>query len=140
MAGLELLSDQGYRIDGRKPAELRKVQARMGVFAQADGSAYLEQGNTKALAVVYGPHEVSSRMREPVWTRLIHRCNAAPMKLLSPLLDGDTPVYFCFHLFFCSVDDMCENGCGVIITIELSSLAVWPAHNIISLILIKLNS
>lgn len=60
MAGLELLSDQGYRIDGRKAAELRKVQARMGVFAQADGSAYLEQGNTKALAVVYGPHEVSS--------------------------------------------------------------------------------
>lgn len=60
MAGLELLSDQGYRIDGRKATELRKVQARMGVFAQADGSAYLEQGNTKALAVVYGPHEVSS--------------------------------------------------------------------------------
>lgn len=62
MAGLELLSDQGYRIDGRKPTELRKVQARMGVFAQADGSAYLEQGNTKALAVVYGPHEVSGSL------------------------------------------------------------------------------
>lgn len=62
MAGLELLSDQGYRIDGRKATELRKVQARMGVFAQADGSAYLEQGNTKALAVVYGPHEVSGRL------------------------------------------------------------------------------
>lgn len=60
MAGLELLSDQGYRIDGRKATELRKIQARMGVFAQADGSAYLEQGNTKALAVVYGPHEVRS--------------------------------------------------------------------------------
>ena len=58
MAGMELLSDQGYRLDGRKATELRKVQARMGVFAQADGSAYLEQGNTKALAVVYGPHEV----------------------------------------------------------------------------------
>lgn len=60
MAGLELLSDQGYRLDGRKATELRKFQARMGVFAQADGSAYLEQGNTKALAVVYGPHEVSN--------------------------------------------------------------------------------
>lgn len=58
MAGLELLSDQGYRLDGRKASELRKVQARMGVFGQADGSAYMEQGNTKALAVVYGPHEV----------------------------------------------------------------------------------
>lgn len=61
MAGLELLSDQGYRIDGRKATELRKIQARMGVFAQADGSAYLEQGNTKVLAVVYGPHEVGSK-------------------------------------------------------------------------------
>lgn len=61
MAGLELLSDQGYRIDGRRAGELRKIQARMGVFAQADGSAYIEQGNTKALAVVYGPHEASKR-------------------------------------------------------------------------------
>ena len=63
MAGLELLSDQGYRLDGRKATELRKVQARMGVFAQADGSAYIEQGNTKALAVVYGPHEVGREQR-----------------------------------------------------------------------------
>lgn len=58
-----MLSDQGYRLDGRKASELRKVQARMSVFAQADGSAYLEQGNTKALAVVYGPHEVSGWLR-----------------------------------------------------------------------------
>lgn len=71
MAGLELLSDQGYRIDGRKATELRKVQARMGVFAQADGSAYLEQGNTKALAVVYGPHEVSS-MDGGLWVYRLH--------------------------------------------------------------------
>ena len=59
MAGIELLSDQGFRTDGRRPHELRKIQCRMGVFRQADGSAYIEQGNTKALATVYGPHEVS---------------------------------------------------------------------------------
>jgi ribonuclease PH len=29
------------------------------VFSQADGSAYIEQGNTKCLAAVYGPREVS---------------------------------------------------------------------------------
>ena len=58
MAGIELLSDQGFRVDGRRPHELRKIQCRMGVFRQADGSAYIEQGNTKALATVYGPHEV----------------------------------------------------------------------------------
>ncbi|XP_033625737.1 exosome complex component RRP41-like [Asterias rubens] len=56
---MELLSDQGFRVDGRRPHELRKIQCRMGVFRQADGSAYIEQGNTKALATVYGPHEVT---------------------------------------------------------------------------------
>ncbi|XP_013418239.1 exosome complex component RRP41 [Lingula anatina] len=58
MAGLELLSDQGFRIDGRRPHELRRIQCRMGVFGQAEGSAYVEQGNTKVLAAVYGPHEI----------------------------------------------------------------------------------
>ena len=58
MAGLELLSDQGFRVDGRRPHELRKIDCRLGVFHQADGSAYIEQGNTKVLAAVYGPHEV----------------------------------------------------------------------------------
>ncbi|EPZ36373.1 ribosomal protein S5 domain 2-like protein [Rozella allomycis CSF55] len=33
----------------------------MSVFQQADGSCYLEQGNTKLLACVYGPREVEKR-------------------------------------------------------------------------------
>ena len=45
-------------MDGRRPHELRKVQCKLGVFQQADGSAFLEQGNTKILATVYGPHDV----------------------------------------------------------------------------------
>nr|XP_039272165.1 exosome complex component RRP41-like [Styela clava] len=63
MAGLELVTDEGYRIDGRLPTELRRIRCRLGVFSQADGSSYLEQGNTKILAAVYGPHEPSSNMR-----------------------------------------------------------------------------
>ena len=55
---VELLSDQGFRVDGRRADELRRLQCRLGVFTQADGSAYVEQGNTKVLAAVYGPHEV----------------------------------------------------------------------------------
>ncbi|XP_020779068.1 LOW QUALITY PROTEIN: exosome complex component RRP41 [Boleophthalmus pectinirostris] len=74
MAGLELLSDQGYRLDGRKANELRKVQARMGVFAQADGSAYIEQGNTKALAVVYGPHEMRGSRSRTLHDRAVINC------------------------------------------------------------------
>ncbi|XP_075437024.1 exosome complex component RRP41 [Ascaphus truei] len=74
MAGVELLSDQGYRVDGRKAGELRKIQARMGVFAQADGSAYIEQGNTKALAVVYGPHEIRGSRSKTLHDRAVVNC------------------------------------------------------------------
>ena len=49
----------GLRIDGRKPNELRRLQCEVGVFEKADGSASLSQGNTKVVATVYGPHEVS---------------------------------------------------------------------------------
>ena len=63
MAAYELLSDHGLRLDGRKSNELRRLQCQLGVFNQADGSAYLEQGNTKVLAAVYGPHEVKGANR-----------------------------------------------------------------------------
>nr|XP_040137946.1 LOW QUALITY PROTEIN: uncharacterized protein LOC101958633 [Ictidomys tridecemlineatus] len=59
LAGLGLLSDQGYRVDGRRAAELRKIQARRGVFAQTDGSAYVEQPHTQAPAVAYWRLEAS---------------------------------------------------------------------------------
>ena len=47
MTAYDLLADYGLRLDGRKQNELRVLQCRLGVFGQADGSAYLEQGNTK---------------------------------------------------------------------------------------------
>lgn len=59
MAHTELLSDAGLRVDGRKVDELRKINCKLGVFEQADGSAYLEMGQTNVLAAVFGPHEVS---------------------------------------------------------------------------------
>ncbi|NXN95212.1 EXOS4 protein, partial [Rhinopomastus cyanomelas] len=74
MAAPELLSAEGFRADGRRPAELRKVRARMGVFAQADGSAYIEQGNTKALAVVYGPHEMRGSRSKALPDRALVNC------------------------------------------------------------------
>ena len=71
MAGMEmLLSDEGFRHDGRRPNELRRIQCRMGVFGQADGSAYIEHGNTKVLAAVYGPHEVSVGDNMVCWSGL----------------------------------------------------------------------
>merc|ERR1719281_644762 len=71
----ELLSDQGLRLDGRKAGELRRVQCKMGVFGQADGSAYLEQGNTMVLAAVYGPHDMSRDTRlRPLHDRVVVNC------------------------------------------------------------------
>eukprot|EP00128_Syssomonas_multiformis_P001866 Colp12_sorted_trinity150504_noHs@33285 len=75
MSKIEFLSAEGLRVDGRRPHELRKIVCRMGVFKQADGSAYIEMGNTKALATVYGPHEVRSRgKRQPLHDRAIINC------------------------------------------------------------------
>ncbi|KAK6174649.1 hypothetical protein SNE40_017885 [Patella caerulea] len=74
MAGLELLSDQGFRIDGRRSHELRKIQCRLGVFKQADGSAYIEQGNTKVLAAVYGPHEVKGSRAKMLQDKVLVNC------------------------------------------------------------------
>lgn len=74
MAGLELLSDQGFRIDGRKSNELRRIQCRLGVFSQADGSAYLEQGNTKVLAAVYGPHEIRGSKSKALHDKVLVNC------------------------------------------------------------------
>lgn len=59
----ELLTEHGYRQDGRKPNQIRNINCQLGVYRQADGSAYLEQGNTKVLAAVYGPHEPKQRSR-----------------------------------------------------------------------------
>lgn len=74
MAGLELLSDEGFRLDGRRPSELRKIRCRLGVFDQADGSAYIEQGNTKALAAVYGPHETVGGKNKPQHDKVTINC------------------------------------------------------------------
>ncbi|XP_063696335.1 exosome complex component RRP41 [Culicoides brevitarsis] len=62
----ELLSDQGLRLDGRRANELRRVRCRLGVFSQPDGSAYLEMGNTKVLAAVYGPHQAKKANHDEV--------------------------------------------------------------------------
>ena len=49
------------RLDGRKFNELRPMEAKAGVIANADGSAYFKVGNTIAYAAVYGPREVFPR-------------------------------------------------------------------------------
>lgn len=58
MSRKELISKIELRADGRRANELRRIRCKLGVFREPDGSAYLEQGLTKVLAAVYGPHQV----------------------------------------------------------------------------------
>ncbi|KAK4952999.1 Exosome non-catalytic core component [Elasticomyces elasticus] len=45
------------RLDGRRWNELRRLSASISTSGSADGSSYLEQGNTKILCTVTGPQE-----------------------------------------------------------------------------------
>jgi exosome complex component RRP41 len=45
------------RLDGRKMDELRPLSIDVGVIPNAEGSAYLEWGQNKVYAAVYGPRE-----------------------------------------------------------------------------------
>jgi len=54
----KLFREDGKRLDGRDKNELRPIKMEVGVLNNADGSAYLEWGNNKIFAAVYGPREV----------------------------------------------------------------------------------
>ncbi|KAI1374228.1 ribosomal protein S5 domain 2-like protein [Hypoxylon crocopeplum] len=49
------------RIDGRRWNELRQLRGQIRTQAAADGSSYLEMGNTKVMCVVSGPSEDGKR-------------------------------------------------------------------------------
>ena len=55
---MEVISPEGLRNDGRTPTCLREIKCRLGLYDRPNGSAYIEMGNTKVLAAVYGPREV----------------------------------------------------------------------------------
>ena len=55
------LFENGKRLDGRKPDEMRKVKIEAGVLHRAEGSCYLEWGDNKVIAAVYGPREAIPR-------------------------------------------------------------------------------
>ncbi|MEM4725114.1 MAG: exosome complex exonuclease Rrp41, partial [Candidatus Hadarchaeum sp.] len=57
----EKLLIDGRRLDGRAPDELRPLKIKAGVLERADGSAYVELGNNKVFAAVYGPREMHPR-------------------------------------------------------------------------------
>ncbi len=62
------------RPDGRKPDELRPIEAKVGVIPQADGSAMFKIGNTVAYVAVYGPRELYPRFLQNPGKGIL-RCN-----------------------------------------------------------------
>jgi exosome complex component RRP41 len=55
------LFENGKRLDGRKPNDLRNIKIEVGVLHRAEGSCYLEWGDNKVIAAVYGPREAVPR-------------------------------------------------------------------------------
>ena len=51
----KLISEDGTRVDGRKPEELRPITIKVGILERADGSALIEWGKNRIIAAVYGP-------------------------------------------------------------------------------------
>ncbi len=58
---IKLIDDNGKRLDGRGPEDIRSIKIEAGVLHRADGSCYLEWGGNKVLVAVYGPREAIPR-------------------------------------------------------------------------------
>lgn len=56
------------RLDGRRWNELRHFTAQINTQASADGSSYLEMGNTKVICTITGPSEGKSASRQAITT------------------------------------------------------------------------
>ena len=72
-SNLVLLDENGIRCDGRKVDETRKVTIKAGVLKNANGSAYIEFGDNKILAGVFGPRDVHPKHMSDTDTGII-RC------------------------------------------------------------------
>jgi exosome complex component RRP41 len=60
----KFIDNNGLRLDGRKADQIRDIKIEVGVLSRADGSCYLEMGNNKIIAAVYGPREVHPRHQQ----------------------------------------------------------------------------
>ncbi|HOT06758.1 MAG: Exosome complex component Rrp41 [Methanosaeta sp. PtaB.Bin039] len=68
----------GVRLDGRRVDELRPIKIEVGVLSRADGSCYMEMGDNKVVAAVYGPREVHPRHLQEVSRAIVrYRYNMA---------------------------------------------------------------
>ena len=75
---IRLIDENGKRQDGRGLNELRKIKIEAGVLHRAEGSCYLEWGDNKVMAAVYGPREALPRhIQHPLRAIVTARYNMA---------------------------------------------------------------
>ena len=75
---IKLIDESGRRIDGRLYNEMRPIKIEAGVLERADGSAYIEWGNNKIIAAVFGPRETYPKhIQDPSRAVLRARYNMA---------------------------------------------------------------
>ncbi len=83
------IDENGIRLDGRRVDEIRPMTIEMGVLSRADGSCYLEWGNNKILAAVYGPRELHPRrLQRPHEALVRYRYNMAAFSVEDRIRPG----------------------------------------------------
>ncbi|SES91781.1 ribosomal RNA-processing protein RRP41/SKI6 [Methanococcoides vulcani] len=85
----KFIDENGIRLDGRRVDEIRPMTVEMGVLTRADGSCYLEWGNNKVLAAVYGPRELHPRrLQRPGEALVRYRYNMAAFSVEDRIRPG----------------------------------------------------
>ncbi|AKB84816.1 exosome complex exonuclease Rrp41 [Methanococcoides methylutens] len=85
----KFIDENGIRLDGRRADEIRPMTVEMGVLSRADGSCYLEWGNNKVLAAVYGPRELHPRrLQRPGEALVRYRYNMAAFSVEDRIRPG----------------------------------------------------
>lgn len=79
----------GKRLDGRKPLEIREIEMKVGVIDNAYGSSMVRFGNTIALCGVYGPRPLFPKhLQESDKALLQLRYNMAPFSVEERIKPG----------------------------------------------------
>ncbi len=58
---VQMIDENGLRVDGRRPGDLREISIQTGVVPVADGSCRMTWGTNEAIVAVYGPMECHPR-------------------------------------------------------------------------------
>jgi len=86
---VQLLREDGLRLDGRRVDEMRPIEIKAGILPAADGSAWVKHGLNVAVAAIYGPMEAHPRKIQKQDRAVIDvRYNMAPFSTSDRIRPG----------------------------------------------------